>query len=447
MAFKMDEDEEYGEMENEEKLGKLSKGFRDALKKIIVRCEKSNIEYEWDRGFFEEFNLNICVRKGAGKREIYLLDEAAANELLDSDFEKYVFVEGYWEAICCYEKGYVEAKVSGIGRMADASKASILNHVTGIGYNEVVNRIKGGVDVRLELDEGGDKGVRVSIGKPSKTFLAMTSLIEGEEALSVRVEGLRITNNMEAADQLGRVTNSLFFELGRKRKVNLFVSRHYEIETAVGEKGWKVKEERESKVGFPKFEYDKESIELYWHAVSAYRMPLLQYLAYYQILEYYFAKYSMLGAKGEISNCLKDPKFDVDDDNDITKIVTCVSGKLGRYVSENDLLRDTIRGCVSVDEVVSEVSSEPIKEYFKKEYKIVSQCRVSQGNKERDLREQLADRIYDIRCRIVHTKEDDKRGRIMPFTKEEVLLRRFDLPMIGTVANKVLIANSKKLSL
>jgi hypothetical protein len=62
------------------------------------------------------------------------------------------------------------------------------------------------------------------------------------------------------------------------------------------------------------------------------------------------------------------------------------------------------------------------------------------------MREQLADRIYDIRCRIVHTKEDVKRGRIMPFTKEGVLLRQFDLPVIGTVANKVIIANSKKLS-
>jgi hypothetical protein len=433
-------------MENEEKLGKLSRGFRNALERIIKRCEKANIEYGWDTGFLEEFGLNVYIKKGRGKGEIILLSTADAKELLDSDFERYVFVEGYRQAVCCYEKGYVEAKVDCIGRMANASRAVILSSLMGMSYKEVVNKIKEGVDVRLELHEGGDEGVRVSIGKPSKTFLAMVSPIEGEDAVSVRVEGLRMSNNMEAAEELGRVTNSVFFEFGRKRKVNLFVSRHYEIETRVGETKWSVREKRESKVGFPKFEYDKEPIELYWHAVSAYKMPLLQYLAYYQILEYYFAKYSMLGAKREISNCLKDPKFDVDDDNDIGRIVMCVTGKLGRYVSENDLLRDTIRGCVSVDEVVSEVSSEPVKEYFKREYRIVSQCRVSEENKEKDIREQLADRIYDIRCRIVHTKEDDKRGRIMPFTKEEVLLRQFDLPMIETVAGQVLIANSRKLS-
>jgi hypothetical protein len=316
----------------------------------------------------------------------------------------------------------------------------------GGDYEEVKKGIKAGKDYRLELDEGGDKGVRISIGDPSKTLLAMLNYLRKEETLAVRVEGLQITKNVEAAEQLGRVTNSLFFELRKKRNVNLFVSRYYEVETSGRTTRWKRMSRREPVVGFPKFEYDKQPIELYWHAVSAYKMPLLQYLAYYQILEYYFKKYSVLGAKREISNCLKDPEFNADDDNDIVKIVACVTGKLGPYVRENELLRDTIRECVSEDELALELNSEPLKAYFKKEYKIVSQFKVGQENREMDIRDQLAERIYDIRCRIVHTKEDDKRGRIMPFTKEEVLLRRFDLPMIETVASQVLIANNKKLS-
>jgi hypothetical protein len=143
---------------------------------------------------------------------------------------------------------------------------------------------------------------------------------------------------------------------------------------------------------------------------------------------------------------LKDPVFSADDENDIGKIVACVSGKLGRYVSENDLLRDTIRECVSEEEMVSEVSAEVLKEYFKKDYRIVSPFRVSEENKEKEVREQVGERIYDIRCRIVHTKEDDKRGRIIPFTREAALLREFDLPMIEGIVNKVLIANSKQVS-
>jgi hypothetical protein len=155
----------------------------------------------------------------------------------------------------------------------------------------------------------------------------------------------------------------------------------------------------------------------------------------------------MLEARKEIRNCLKDPEFDVDDDNDVVKIVASVSGKLGPRVSERDLLCDTIRGCISKEELAEELGEKTLKEYFKNEYKVVSQFKVSQENKDIDIREQLAERIYDIRCRIVHTKEDDKRGRIMPFTKEEVLLREFELRIIENLVDKVLIANSRQLSL
>jgi len=435
-------------MKNEEKLGKFSDPRQKALGKIIVRCEKAGIEYKWEAGIGEEYFLSVHVQQGTSKRGIVVFDGEDERKLLNSDFEKYVFIEGYEGGICCYEEGCVEAVVDSIGPTAD--KARVLSRLTGIAvyedYQELVKKIKAGTDVRLELNKGGDKGVRISIGNPSKTLLAMVNYLEKEETLSVRMEGLRITNNKEAAGELGRVTNSLFFELRKKRNVNLFVSRHYAVKTPLWTTQSSRRRRKKSGVSFPKFEYDKQAIELYWHAVRAYKMPLLQYLAYYQILESYFAQYSMLGAKKEIKNFLKDPEFNVDEDNDITKIVTCVSGKLGRHVSENDLLRDTIRECASEEELVSEVGSEPLKDYFKKEYKTVSQYKVSQDSGDKDIREQLADRIYDIRCRIVHAKEDDKRGRIMPFTKEEELLRRFDLPLIETIANKVLIANSRPLS-
>lgn len=431
-------------MDNEEMLRKFSGAMREALQEIILRCEKSNIDYKWDKGLFQENDLIVCIPGGKNKREIDVYNLDDASKLLNSDFDKYVFVEGYEVAICSYVDGKVEATVDSIG--PEINKPLILSRLAGMKYQEAVKDIKAGKDIRWEVVEGGSKGIRISIGGPSNTLLAMVNYIEEEDALSVRIEGLRVTKNSEAAEVLGRLTNSLFFEIRRKRKVNLFIERHYEIETSA----WTTKSKRKSKempgVGFPKFEYDKEPSEMYWHAVSAYKMPLMQYLAYYQILEYYFPKYSMLGAKRDITNCLKDPEFNVDDDNDIVKIVACVSGKLGRSVDENSQLRDVIRACISEEDLVSEVISEPLKEYFRKEYKMVSQFRVSEDNRDKDTREQLADRIYDIRCKIVHTKEDDKRGRIMPFTKEAVLLLRFDLPLIGNLANKALISNSKNLS-
>ena len=432
-------------MDNVEMLAKLSNPLREAVEKIIKRSEKVGIEYKWEQVIDEDYHCVVYIPRGKGKHRSLVYDVEDAKKLLDLDFEKYVFVEGYRVAICCYEEGWVETVVESISPRI--SKTWILARVTGRHYDEVEKDMKAGKDIRLELDKGGGKDVRVLVGDPSKTLLGMSNYLEKKDALSVRVEGLRISNNMEAAEKLAQVTNSLFFELRKKRGVNFFVGRRYDVKISGWGRELRGKGKQKSEVGFPKFEYDKEPIELYWHAVSAYNMPLLQYLAYYQILEYYFVKYSMLEARKEIRNCLKDPEFDVDDDNDVVKIVASVSGKLGPRVSERDLLCDTIRGCISKEELAEELAEKALKEYFKNEYKVVSQFKVSQENKDIDIREQLAERIYDIRCKIVHTKEDDKRGRIMPFTKEEVLLREFELGVIENLVDKVLIANSRQLSL
>lgn len=252
-------------MDNEENLVKLSKPMREALGKIIGRCEKSGIEYEWDAGLDGKYDLFIYIQQGKGKRRICMYNVNVARELLDSEFEKYVFVEGYEEAICCYEKSYVEAVVEEIRTWAN--KAMILDKLTGKrlyeDYKELVKKVKEGVDIRFELAERNGEGVKISIGNPSKTFLAMLNYLAKEGTLTVRVEGLEIGNAKEAAEKLGRITNSLFFELRKKRSVELIVERHYEVKTL----GWfeesRVRRKGKSIVGFPKFEYDKEAIELY----------------------------------------------------------------------------------------------------------------------------------------------------------------------------------------
>jgi hypothetical protein len=59
-----------------------------------------------------------------------------------------------------------------------------------------------------------------------------------------------------------------------------------------------------------------------------------------------------------------------------------------------------------------------------------------------DLREDVVHRIYDIRCRIVHTKNDTRDGEVgllLPFTPEAEQLS-FDIELIQYVAQQVLIA-------
>lgn len=61
-----------------------------------------------------------------------------------------------------------------------------------------------------------------------------------------------------------------------------------------------------------------------------------------------------------------------------------------------------------------------------------------------DLRNDVADRIYDIRCKIVHTKNDLREGEpelLLAFSAEAQRLD-FDIELVQYVARSVLIAGS-----
>ncbi|MFQ5981369.1 MAG: hypothetical protein ACE5OZ_24775 [Candidatus Heimdallarchaeota archaeon] len=65
------------------------------------------------------------------------------------------------------------------------------------------------------------------------------------------------------------------------------------------------------------------------------------------------------------------------------------------------------------------------------------------------LQEQVAARIYDIRCKIVHTKQGGKESEVeslLPYSKEAELLYD-DILLIRFVARSVLVAASRSLEL
>ena len=66
-----------------------------------------------------------------------------------------------------------------------------------------------------------------------------------------------------------------------------------------------------------------------------------------------------------------------------------------------------------------------------------------------DLRADVAERIYDIRCKIVHTKSDSRDGSVellLPFSPEADQLSN-DIALVQFIAQKVLIASSTALNM
>jgi len=174
-------------------------------------------------------------------------------------------------------------------------------------------------------------------------------------------------------------------------------------------------------------------------------MPLLQFLAYYQVIEFYFVSYSQEDAKRKIQSILKDPTFRLDRDADIGRLLSTFSARGQGFGDERSQLRACINACVDSAELRKYLTeTDDRSEFFSSKQKGLTGHKLPIANKDADLRNDVADLVYDIRCKIVHTKGDAREGQVdllLPFSKEADLLFH-DIELLQYLARQVLISAS-----
>ena len=202
---------------------------------------------------------------------------------------------------------------------------------------------------------------------------------------------------------------------------------------------------------YPKTEYDNAPLSLYWYARSAAGMPLLQFLAYYQVLEFYFPIYSQSEAQRKLKSILKEPTFRGDRDADIAKLLGTIQvSRSGAFGDERSQLRATLVECIDLAALRDFLEADDErKDFYLNKTKALPYHKISLANPSADIRNDVADRVYDIRCKIVHTKSDAKDGSVellLPFSKEAEQLF-FDIELVQYLAQRVLISGSTQLHL
>src|SRR5688572_19689186 len=94
-------------------------------------------------------------------------------------------------------------------------------------------------------------------------------------------------------------------------------------------------------------------MSLYFYARSAAGLPLVQFLGFYQALEYYFAACFSAEAGRRVRSLLKDPTFRFDRNMDIMRILETVQGGSATgHVTERSMLRSTVQECVDQTELM-----------------------------------------------------------------------------------------------
>lgn len=410
----------------------------EALESI---CKEKNIKFQSNVGRRGLLQIEIPKRRGISTLHI---NEEAAEKIIESanNFYNYKFVEGY-EAIWSNEEKYIECEIQ-----LSNSSTSLLRHLFQNSEE----------DKDRSLSILADKeGMTIEISAASDVFSLLCSLKDSnrivwrsrnfdrlrQNSATIKVSGVQVERHDEAFNFIENVCSSICFQIDCK--TNLPVMLTFERKLNIQKKYSKTLKNGE--LSYLEYSYDSEALSLYWYARTAYRMPLLKYLALYQVVEFYYPIYSEKAAQDRVRNILKNPKFSIEKEKDIAKILKVTNKSSGLYGNERSQLKATIEACIDIDELKEWLNeNEERKVFFNSDKsKQISKFKININAKNEDLINQIIERYYNIRCRIVHTTGMEDDFDVLHPQSKEIQNIHHDIDVADYIAHQVLISSSKPL--
>lgn len=412
---------------------------RQKRSELAARCKSANLPFEEETDITgEDIASRIALPCGREERSIYCWDYQDYEKLLKIPFEDYSFLSGL-EAVCVYKRGEIEALVrpvkpglprAGYARLfgfqlqsfSDAWPAARIDLVAPDGMAETTVTLS-------------------PVSEELRTLVGMSSSVN---LLSVKIRRQGLSQHDQAIALLRRIADALFFQIDLLVDLPLSLARDRQLTARRMVRRGDL--DTKPKIEYPRVEYDSAPISLYWYARSAVGMPLLQFLAFYQVIEFYYPTYSQAEARRRLKTILKDPTFRGDRDADIGRVLSAIHvTRSGAFGDERSQLKATLAECLDPDALRQFLEADKTRaEFFSSKAKGLTETKLPLANPSADLRNDVAERLYDIRCKIVHTKTDARTGDLellLPFSKEAEQLG-FDIELAQYVAQQVLVAAS-----
>ncbi|MFE6841106.1 hypothetical protein [Streptomyces sp. NPDC057686] len=225
-----------------------------------------------------------------------------------------------------------------------------------------------------------------------------------------------------------QVADSLLFELDAKFGLALNLKPQERTSVLGGRRRFGSK----TPISFPSTEIPREVAALFAFASEAVDNPPFSFLSYYQVLEYYMPLTSKRDAIKRIRREIRDFSFSVGSDASVLRVLNAAERAKG--INEEDALKILVRDCVREDQLLEFLKGDGFKHYFSKNGPIGGIPVINPNATNESVAVQVAKRVYALRNRIVHAKDDPKysespqllpRGREANSLGPDIQLARF----------------------
>lgn len=313
-----------------------------------------------------------------------------------------------------------------------------------------------------------EKSLYVEIGKASNLFMQFFRLdktvlqynlerwellYHGSEILSrvpqyspitIRVYNILETSIKAAIAHSSTIIESCLFELSYLKHIHFRLAEE-----------WPIRERRLHRperfefgelirgyeLSLPTPKFNSEIISFYQLGMSS-DIPILQFLAFYQVLEYFFVTISDEQLYNKLSRHLKDPKFnitpryldrliqEVNEHRRITDETEMLKNVLNKFVDEAEL----IKFIQAYQDYLGEKLYTKKRDVFGEEVEVKLETGHVIGN--------VSKTIKAVRNALVHSSDHYGRSaRHIPFTKSTEIVKR-EIPLVKFLAERIIIASA-----
>jgi hypothetical protein len=337
---------------------------------------------------------------GAGERPVTLPYTARVTKMLNQPFERFRLSANY-EALIDTQSGDVEVALSGESR---AGRGLSVWELPGVELDEDSPLRSGEAVAPYEVPTGwrlivAEGDITIELSPQSPMFDAT---FDRYAEITLKIRHSRGPDGPRADALLDDYAAHFVLELELQHGLGFNVQRRLSDRSGHA----LVPAKADVSPRFPQHRYSTEAMAFYWYGTAAVGLPLLQYLAFYQVLEFFFSSFTRRSIVERLRSQLKDPRFDLRNDTDIDGLIDASQTAHVGLTRELDQLRHTLSDCVAPGGLRAFLrSDDQLSNHFlaaKSKIRGTSPMRLDADDE--DLIRQLADRVYRVRNRIVHTK-------------------------------------------
>lgn len=261
------------------------------------------------------------------------------------------------------------------------------------------------------------------------------------DVTTIKIKSEQLKNYQE----LQTLSNSFFFQF--MITYNVSCGCYYSVLDIINQDEHLHLEDINKLQTLPKRIYKESSIDYYRLALSS-NEPFSQYLSYYHVLEVFFEGVFKEKLRETFQRSITSPHFSYKNNDNLDSVIKLIqqetrncreNGQGNEFESLKLVLWEYVWKYITIQEFKEKLLPNQAKYYQQHEIQFIKKPIALSFNNESNFCDNLAQRIYQTRNSLVHSKEGNV-GRYKPYQDSEELSK--EIPLIKLIAELVIINSS-----